>query len=378
MEVSPTAGFEAIALFSSDNNSSLLIAGAGDGGVTIYDKDLKATARLLLPAAVVSLSLAPGDQKEVLAGLADGSIFRLRSDLSKSLLLSENHASCVVAVSYPPGVSDTFATASLDRTLRIWDANEYSCKSTAKIKDAGDPACLVFTLDFLVSGWTDGQIRAHADAKLLWSLENAHRNGVSALLVSKNTRFIVSGGNDGDVRVWDIATRRLVSHLKEHRSRVSCLALYDDNLRCLSCSRDKSFLSWDLQKEKRTTSHAQRMGAINSIALAKDQTSVYTVGQEKRLTKWDLRRPHFQDQADLDRENSQSDEANCVALSHSGQIVATGGTQKTLKLWKTTCDVFATLQCHSAPITDLKFSPDDKQLVTVGQDGLIFVMNLFC
>ena len=35
----------------------------------------------------------------------------------------------------------------------------------------------------LLSGWRDGQMRAHdaEDGKLLWSIDNCHRGGVTAL-----------------------------------------------------------------------------------------------------------------------------------------------------------------------------------------------------
>ena len=371
------SGLDAVLVFPQQR----IVAGDGDGAVTLINDDLRDVAQVVLPGAVVAMSLAP-DASEFIVGLRTGAIYRVRADLEKALLVAENHARAVVSVAYAPGTSDAFATASLDKTIRVWDANDYSCSRTVLVRDAGDPTCLVFTFDFLISGWTDGKIRAYDasddDQQPLWLVDDAHRNGVTALLLAPNSRFLVSGGDDGDVRVWDIATRRLVSHLKEHRSRVTGLALYDDGHHALSCSRDRSFLCWDLKMEKRLTSHAQRMGGINAIALSKDQTSVFSVGQEKRLTRWDLRDPLFLEQSDLDPVG-MTDEANAVAVSNGGHFVATGGTQKQLKLFeaKQGHRLLSTISGHSAPIADLKFSPDDKQLVTVGHDGLIFVINLF-
>ena len=65
--------------------------------------------------------------------------------------------------------------------------------------------------------------------------------------------------------------------------------------------------------------------------------------------------------------------------SNSGLVVATGGTKKLLKLYETAPGhkLLASVVGHSGAIRDLKFSPDDKQLVTVGEDGVIFVWNLY-
>jgi cilia- and flagella-associated protein 52 len=47
------------------------------------------------------------------------------------------------------------------------------------------------------------------------------QEGVSALCVSHNQRFLMTGGVSGAVRVWDIKSRDLVSHMKEHQDAVT-------------------------------------------------------------------------------------------------------------------------------------------------------------
>lgn len=355
-----------------------VVTGGGDGCVTSFTSDLEELAKLKLPAPVVALSFAP-DGSELVAAIRNGAIYRLRGDLSRALLVCENHALPVRAAAYARDSSDRFATASTDKTLRVWDANDYKAATTVLVRDAGEPTCVVYTLDFLISGWTDGKIRAH-DAEggaPLWLIDHAHRGGVTALQLASNQRFVMTGGGEGDVRVWELRSRELVSHLKEHRAKVTGLTLYADDMHALSCSRDRSFLCWELREEKRVTSHTQRMGGMNAVALSRDQTRVFSVGQEKRLTKWDLRDPNFLECVDLSEDNT--DEASCVAVSHSGQVVATGGSRKLLKLFDAGEGMarVATVVGHSGAINDLVFSPDDKQLVTVGEDGAILVWNLY-
>jgi WD40 repeat protein len=45
------------------------------------------------------------------------------------MLLAENHTEGVLDVNYMQGVSDRFVTCSIDGTLRLWDANDYSVKA---------------------------------------------------------------------------------------------------------------------------------------------------------------------------------------------------------------------------------------------------------
>lgn len=192
--------------------------------------------------------------------------------------------------------------------------------------------------------------------------------------LANNERFIISGGVEGEVRVWELRSRELVSHLKEHTGRVNELVLFDDDVHALSCSRDRSFLCWDLRREKRISSHTQRMGGINSIALSRDQTQVLSVGQEKKITFWDLRVPNptqFIDPA-------HNGEARCIAVSNRGTLFATGGVDQMVKLWDMrTGGLVSDGIGHSGAVNCVRFTPDDKQITSVGDDGSVFVWNVF-
>jgi WD40 repeat protein len=57
----------------------------------------------------------------------------------------------------------------------------------------------------LVSGWSDGKIRAFLpqSGKLFYIINDAHKTGqVTALTTSIDCTKIVSGGEDGEVRLW--------------------------------------------------------------------------------------------------------------------------------------------------------------------------------
>ena len=115
----------------------------------------KAVGLISKRLAEVAVDMPPDQRRrrlEILAGTSKGFVYRLRVENMASLLVCENHAAPVKCVSYAAGTSDRFATISSDCTLRIWDAADYSVLTTVCVRDAGEPSCLVYTLDFLISG----------------------------------------------------------------------------------------------------------------------------------------------------------------------------------------------------------------------------------
>ena len=123
----------------------------------------------------------------------------------------------------------------------------------------------------------------------IWAIDNAHKGGVSCIQLSNNMKFMISGGNEGEVRVWEIKSREMISHLKEHTSRVTGLKILADNLHAITCSRDRSILLWDLKAEKRILSIQQRMGGINSMVMLASEEGLLTVGQERKICYWSLK-----------------------------------------------------------------------------------------
>ena len=335
------------------------------------------------------------DDVDVAVGTAKGYVMKRTSSSSSSSssssptdavgrlrCVSENHCDSVTDVAYAANVSDRFATCSRDRTVRIWDASDYTVRNKAFVRGAGSPTSVCLSSDHIFTGWDDGQIRCHGtfDGSDLWTISEAHKvvndRAVRCMQLSNNEKFLLSGGEDGAIRVWEIRRRLMVTHLKEHKSRISHLALFSDDTHAISCSQDRSFLCWDLQAERRISTHTQRTGGINSLALSCDQTVVITCGKERSITFWDLRDP------DPVRAiyPAHDGEGTSIAVMRSNQhIFATAGSDACVKIWdmRTCREPVAEGLGHSGAINQCMFSPDDKQLVSVGEDGCVFVWNFY-
>jgi WD40 repeat protein len=75
---------------------------------------------------------------------------------------------------------------------------------------------------------------------------------------------------------------------------------------------------------------------------------------------------------------NESDELFAIAISIDGRYFVTGGSLGIVRLWE-----YSTGRCvseqkgHSNAIVCVRFSPDGKQIVSTGLDGLFLVWNVF-
>lgn len=61
-----------------------------------------------------------------------------------------------------------------------------------------------------MTGWRDGFIRCfdRSTGNIVWEVANAHRGSITAIYADAN--YILSGGEEGAVRVWARANRKLL------------------------------------------------------------------------------------------------------------------------------------------------------------------------
>lgn len=159
--------------------------------------------------------------------------------------------------------------------------------------------CIVFSPDgkTLISGWSDGRIRVFGPetGKLVYVINDAHRvmgqkrvsghlSGVTALAVSEDNKRIVSGGSDGQIRVWSIGeAQTLISSMKEHKATVNSIMMKKDGTECVSACDDGSCIVWNLQRFVRgNIMYAQTY--FKAACYLTDESQILTTGSDKRVS----------------------------------------------------------------------------------------------
>jgi len=74
----------------------------------------------------------------------------------------------------------------------------------------------------------------------------AHQRAVTCMMLSENSRYLVSGSADATVKVWNMDSERLLTTLKGHEDEVWCSAISPDNEFIVTGSKDKTIRLWRL------------------------------------------------------------------------------------------------------------------------------------
>jgi WD40 repeat protein len=98
----------------------------------------------------------------------------------------------------------------------------------------------------------------------------AHAKPVYAVLYSPDGETLLSAGDDGYVRVWDIAARRQTRHWKAHEGGALVMARTADGKTLATGGRDGAVRLWDASTGKETWKYEGIQGDVESLSLSDD------------------------------------------------------------------------------------------------------------
>jgi WD40 repeat protein len=74
---------------------------------------------------------------------------------------------------------------------------------------------------------------------------------LQAVAYSPDGKSLASGGGDGVVRLWDVATGKMLHEFRGHRGLIWCIAFSPDGRTVASGGEDTTILLWDVRAAQR-------------------------------------------------------------------------------------------------------------------------------
>lgn len=159
----------------------------------------------------MSINLS-NDRNEIICGTEGGKLYRILTNDLSYLLHSDAHISIINDISFGSD-SNSFVTVDEAGAVKMWDLSEYKCLFTGYPTRQSAASRVFFTKDdnTVLVGYRDGFLRCFDTVSTktqLWDISQAHRGAVTAIYADQN--YILTGGQDGAVRVWNRRTHQLL------------------------------------------------------------------------------------------------------------------------------------------------------------------------
>ena len=366
----------------------VLVAALAGAGLAVRsarnDASLQRTAGVSGRLAAQSTALEAADP--VTAALLAGAAWRIAPTAQARYSLLESLAQpvrgilaapsgVVTAVAYGPG-GKTLAAGYQDGTIRLWDIASHRLLSTATW--GGAALALAFT-----DGGKALEVAGPA-AFGVWNLPGPARiaarplaglTGGRSVAFSPDGATLATGGDDGNVRLWDVATQQEIgAPMSSDLAPVEAVTFSPDGATVAAASSDGTVQLWDVatQQEAGATMTAGP-APVTALAFSPGGKFVAAGGDDGNLRLWDTA-TYSQAGATM----ATGAPVAAVSFNANGTTLASAESDGGTELW-----AFATQKQTGAaltgqgsgPVSALAFSPDAGVLATGDGKGTIELWN---
>jgi WD40 repeat protein len=304
-------------------------------------------------------------------------LYRLEGDLIPNSIL-EGHEFTVWSVTVSPD-GKSVLSGGQDATIRLWDIEEE--KELHKFTGHEGP---VYGLVLMPDGKRLVSIADKDLAVKVWDLEtrvlisslapnSAH---VNAVAVSPDQRYIVTGGDDGITRFWDV-DRGVNLRTLDHQHSIYSLLISPDS-RYLLCGSKQEPLStepgivgvWDFELGILLKTLKGHKGHVTALAMTADSRFILTGGQDGVVHLWDL-----ETGTQLKTMTGHKGAILMIHIAPDGQHVITGSGDGTVRVWVLRGGVLLQNLNHTENVHSMAVTPDGSHVITGSMEGLVEIWD---
>ena len=109
---------------------------------------------------------------------------------------------------------------------------------------------------------------------------------IEGLDVSPDSQLLATGSHDGTVRIWEVATAKLVVLFKGHAGRVNGVAFSRNGQTLATCGWDSTIKLWNLTIQQEVVTLRGHRGPVASVAFSPDGNLLASSGADATVRLW--------------------------------------------------------------------------------------------
>jgi WD40 repeat protein len=221
-----------------------------------------------------------------------GSILSLGNSVFKKLSGKEKGLMMVKAVAFSPN-SEIVISASVNGKIKLWD-----------IKGKGLERGVFY-----------------------------HDSEVRCLAVDPNSNTLASGDVEGYIKLWNLGSLsdQPIKIIRQNQQTINSLAFSSDGKRLVSGANNGTIKIWDTKIWKKYSVNGQHLEPVNSVAFSPDNNLIASGSDDKTIKIWNLQNQEYSENCTLEKHDKA---VTAVVFTPDGKKLISGSKDGTVRVWR--------------------------------------------
>jgi WD40 repeat protein len=355
---------------------SLLAARADEKSIGLWDWTTGKLVRKVQATRFPLSALAFSPDGKILASAGDGRVRLWDVATGHERILVEGHQRSIVSLSYQK--DGRLVSSDSGGTMHTWDVPS---GRHLRVRQRTSRPAVSSTEGNPWANWEEDGDIVLTDAwsgRLYYTL-NGHREFGGHVAFSADYRIVVTTGDEGVIRIWDVGTGKLRRKL-EHLANRDCLvipALSADGRLLAARGRHGVLQVWDTTTGALIRELTTESDTITSLVFTPDAKALVSGGVADPVRLWEIATGRQLLHSDLAPEEKQDVCTVAIACSRDGRLIAAAGSDNTVQLWEVASGrEVCRFPREVAHIHAVAFSPDGRFVASGGEDHTILVWGV--
>jgi len=236
--------------------------------------------------------------------------------------------------------------------------------------------------ELILSGYEDGLIKLWDFKKGRWlKTFEGHTASVRACPFTQDSSRFVSVSYDGTVKIWDITESKCLKTLEIHDDWITCAAISPNGKYVITGSKDKTTRLWNLSTMEHMRIIGKHESEVMSVAWHPDNERILSgcASPDSKMRMWNIETGLCEQIFAGHRSSIRS-----ADISFSGRMVVSGSYDQTIRIWNLKTgeclrvfgEPWPSLKGHTSWVRGVRFTPDEKQIVSVSNDKTVRIWNI--